>query len=227
MSNWGEGSSIADINEGKGATSATGDATWLHRFWDSSIWITPGGDFISSASASQSVSGIGSYTWGSIEPMIADVQLWVDKPDSNFGWILIGNESSTKTAKRFDTKENAIVQNHPVLTVTYLPPSNVEDNVSANPQQIELFQNLPNPFNPATTITYIVPAGISELLSLKIYDIRGTFVKTLVENISAPGSHSVTWDGKDTYGNSTSSGLYIYQLKAGKYSISNKMMLIR
>jgi hypothetical protein len=228
MSDWGEGSSNADINEGSGTTSTAGDATWVDRFWNSnSTWIIPGGDFISSASASQSVTGVGSYTWGSIQPMIADVQLWVDKPDSNFGWILIGNESSTTTAKRFDTKENASVQNRPVLTITYLPATNVEDNASVNPQQIELFQNLPNPFNPVTTITYIVPAGISEQLSLKIYDIRGTFVTTLVENITSPGTHSVTWDGKDTYGNSLSSGLYIYQLKAGNYSIANKMMLIR
>ena len=52
-----------------------------------------------------------------------DVQGWLDNPSSNFGWLLQGNESTSPTTKRFDTKENGTVANRPMLTVNYTPPS--------------------------------------------------------------------------------------------------------
>ena len=114
----GEGSSNASGQEGRGANAATGDATWIHRFSATNLWDSPGGDFDPTASASLSVGATGSYTWPSSANLVADVQRWVDDPETNFGWILIGNEGSSRTAKRFDSRESSsLVQ--PQLTIEF------------------------------------------------------------------------------------------------------------
>ena len=117
---WGEGTSAAPANEGGGIKATSGDATWADRFFDTETWGSPGGDFSPTVSASKSVGGIGDYTWGSTDQMVADVQAWLDNPSTNFGWILIGNEAQTQTAKRFGSKDNAA--NPPALTVTFASP---------------------------------------------------------------------------------------------------------
>lgn len=119
---WGEGTSNASFQEGQGAPATTNDATWLHRFYNSSFWTTAGGDFNSSASASTTVGGIAFYNFGSTSQMVADVQDWLANPSNNFGWILIGNEDTTFTAKRFSSKEDTSETSWPELSVTYLPP---------------------------------------------------------------------------------------------------------
>ncbi len=119
---WGEGTSDALFNEGMGAPATTNDATWLHRFYNSILWTAAGGDFNPSASASTTVGGIAFYNFGSTSQMIADIQDWLDNPGNNFGWILIGNESDSITAKRFSSKQDTSETSWPNLAVTYLPP---------------------------------------------------------------------------------------------------------
>ncbi len=119
---WGEGASDAPGAEGTGTAAAAQDATWTHTFFDSSMWATPGGDFVTTSSANAEVAGTGFYTWGSTTTMVADVQSWLDNPSENFGWIVIGDESAPLTAKRFDSRENDIVDNRPKLTVFYSQP---------------------------------------------------------------------------------------------------------
>ncbi len=116
---WGEGTSNANANEGGGASSTTNDATWIHRFFSSSNWARAGGDFAATASATQSVGGFGSYTWNSTAQLVADVQGWVNTSSTNFGWVILGDESTGQTAKRFDSKENGTAANRPELTVDY------------------------------------------------------------------------------------------------------------
>ena len=81
---WGEGASVAAGQEGGGAPSQPGDATWLHRFYPSVPWIQSGGDFSPVASASTVVASEGAYAWSS-PAMVSDVQLWVDEPGANAG----------------------------------------------------------------------------------------------------------------------------------------------
>jgi hypothetical protein len=117
LADWGEGTSVAPGEEGDGAPATTNDATWRHRFFDTIFWTTEGGDFSGTVSATQSVGPVGVYTWSSSQ-MRADVQSWLDDPASNFGWLVLGDESELSTAKRFDTRESG---SPPVLTIIYRP----------------------------------------------------------------------------------------------------------
>jgi hypothetical protein len=117
LADWGEGTSVAPGEEGTGAPATTNDATWRHRFFDTIFWTTEGGDFSGTVSASQSVGTVGVYMWSSSQ-MRADVQSWLDDPASNFGWLVLGDESQIETAKRFDTRESA---SPPVLTIQFRP----------------------------------------------------------------------------------------------------------
>jgi hypothetical protein len=115
LADWGEGTSIAPGEEGDGAPATANDATWRHRFFDTIFWTTQGGDFSATVSASQSVGGTGHYMWSSAQ-MVADVQSWLDNPASNFGWLVLGDETAIATAKRFDTRESA---SPPILTIEF------------------------------------------------------------------------------------------------------------
>src|SRR5438034_7930639 len=115
LADWGEGTSHAPGEEGDGAPATTNDATWRHRFFDTIFWAMQGGDFSATVSASQVVGPVGQYTWSSAQ-MVADVQSWLDNPSSNFGWLVLGDESTNATSKRFDTRESA---SPPVLTIEY------------------------------------------------------------------------------------------------------------
>jgi predicted GH43/DUF377 family glycosyl hydrolase len=102
----------------------------------------------------------------------------------------------------------------------------IGDEVSNNlPKKFDLHQNYPNPFNPATTIRYTLPK--SEFITLKVYDILGREVITLVNEKQTTGEKSLVWDGRDRSGKELSSGIYIYQIQAGDYIKSRKMVLIR
>ena len=116
LADWGEGTSVAPGEEGDGAPATPNDATWRHRFFDTTFWSTQGGDFSATVSASQMVGQVGQYTWSSAQ-MVADVQAWLDNPAGNFGWLVLGDETAIATAKRFDTRESA---SPPMLTIEFI-----------------------------------------------------------------------------------------------------------
>ena len=119
LADWQEGAANAGGNEGSGADADQGDVTWTQRVFKSLDWDTLGGDFAGDASAAVTVGGNGGYTWKSTSQLVADVQSWLDDPAANFGWLLLGDESKSRTAKRFDSKENGTSANRPTLTVEY------------------------------------------------------------------------------------------------------------
>jgi hypothetical protein len=121
LADWGEGTSDALGEEGGGTSATTGDATWIHRFFNTVFWSGAGaaGDFVTTASTTIQVGGLGVYTFLSTPAMVADVQAWLDTPAASFGWILIGNESTNTTTKRFDSKDNPISSTWPRLTVEF------------------------------------------------------------------------------------------------------------
>ena len=133
LADWGEGTSDAAGNEGIGAPATPGDATWTDAFFGATPWASPGGDFVASPSATVSVGAVGPYTWGSTPEMVADVQGWLDAAGTNFGWILLGNESAPQTAKRFGSRESSLEADRPRLTIEFLPPVAVTSTPTSTP----------------------------------------------------------------------------------------------
>ncbi|MEA1997591.1 MAG: FlgD immunoglobulin-like domain containing protein, partial [Gemmatimonadota bacterium] len=95
------------------------------------------------------------------------------------------------------------------------------------PKAFSLAQNAPNPFNPATTISYTVPEGSTGQVTLTVYDTRGRLVRTLVSESREAGAYSVFWDGTDEGGRRVASGLYFYRMRAGDFSKIRKMVLLK
>ncbi len=114
---WGEGTSFAF--GGGGTSPEVNDATWTYNFWPTSTWAVPGGVFVPTASATKSVNAVGFYTWATVPALVADVQAWLDTPAVNYGWVMVGNEATLETAKRFDARESSDITHHPTITVVY------------------------------------------------------------------------------------------------------------
>ncbi|MEW5924000.1 MAG: S8 family serine peptidase [Candidatus Zixiibacteriota bacterium] len=105
------------------------------------------------------------------------------------------------------------------------PATAVDDRPSQLPKEFSLEQNVPNPFNPDTRIEFSLPAGA--VVTINIYDILGRRVLTLLDETLPAGRHLVEWHGLDDNGKPVPSGIYLYNLKAGKYNQARKMVLIK
>jgi len=119
LADWGEGTSDAGSPGGAGAASTTGDATWIHSFYNTANWANAGGDYSATVSGTQSVAGLGGHSWTSPQ-MTTDVQGWLDNPSANFGWIIIGDEATARSARRFDSRESPTPPARPQLTISYV-----------------------------------------------------------------------------------------------------------
>jgi hypothetical protein len=98
------------------------------------------------------------------------------------------------------------------------------------PAHVSLGQNYPNPFNPATKIQFTIVNR--QLTSVKVYDVLGREVATLVNEVKEPGTYTVEFSAKGgsaSGGNASSlaSGVYFYRLSAGNYVATHKMILMR
>jgi len=123
----------------------------------------------------------------------------LQRPDSTRGFFIVFES---------DVAVKVQAQNDEILTGYYLA------------------QNYPNPFNPTTWIEFNLPKD--EFVTLKIYTIDGRLVKTLVENTHfVAGRHRLSWDGTDESGARVASGVYIYKIKAGKFEVSRRMILLK
>ena len=93
------------------------------------------------------------------------------------------------------------------------------------PLQYILNQNYPNPFNPVTTLRYDLPENA--MINITIYDMLGSQVKTLINQTQDAGYRSVIWDATNDYGKPVSAGMYLYQIQAGEYISTKKMVLLK
>jgi len=112
----------------------------------------------------------------------------------------------------------------------FLEPSSLEPvDVATLPKVYSVSQNYPNPFNPTTSIRYNIPDHVDDgvKVRIRIFNIRGKLVKTLLDEFAGPGSYSVTWDGRDERGNTMGSGVYFYHIKAGDFTSTRKMILTK
>lgn len=105
----------------------------------------------------------------------------------------------------------------------HFPKDNYSDNLL--PAYYDLSQNYPNPFNPSTTINFALP--VERFVKLRIYNLLGQEVRSLINGSIPAGYHDVLWDGKDNSGNSVSSGIYLYRLETKDFVKSYKMVLVK
>jgi len=115
------------------------------------------------------------------------------------------------------------------LNFSYVPSSvKGDENSGGLPKVFTLEQNYPNPFNLTTELRYYVPEKYQTVfVSLRIYNLLGQGIRTLISETQNSGRHSVTWDGKDDKGREVSSGIYFYRLEAGDSKLTKRMVLIK
>ncbi len=104
-------------------------------------------------------------------------------------------------------------------TITSTPP--------VLPARAQLAQNYPNPFNPITRIRYTVPGESLQPVDLRVYDVAGRLVATLVTQEQRAGAYTVAWDGRNRHGQAVSSGVYFYRLRLPGFSSTKKMVLVK
>jgi hypothetical protein len=184
------------------------------------------------------------YDGNTVYSLLSDYQ---DRRNGGDGWLRImefapaKNEIRVKTYSptldEFETDENS------QFTLYYdmgSPTGVIETHTI--PFDFALHQNYPNPFNSSTTIHYTIPSredraesgevGMGSLpfitrTTLKIFNIIGQEVKTVVEEDKEPGRYTVTWDGRDNAGQGVASGVYFYRLEARDFTTTKRMVLMK
>ncbi len=116
---WTEGGTNSAGPEGSPDLASPGDATWEFRSFPNHPWATLGGTFVSTPSASLAIPlGAATYTWASNAALVADVQSWIDHPETNFGWLLKAtSETGSRRARRFNSRSNS---DPPQLVVVFV-----------------------------------------------------------------------------------------------------------
>jgi hypothetical protein len=110
--------------------------------------------------------------------------------------------------------------------VIAVPTVLTDANDTPMPSEFALHANVPNPFNPTTSIYFDVPSG-GALVDLSIYDVSGRLVRTLVDSHRGAGRWSATWNGEDDRGARVASGVYFYRMSAGAFVETRKMILLK
>jgi hypothetical protein len=145
--------------------------------------------------------------------------------------LLAGNPPDSPFSNAGDNNDVKAADTDPVLVVT---GSGLAKEPEVDEPEVvkfkvvtsyELSQNYPNPFNPSTKISFALPEATE--VSLKIYDVAGQLVQTLVNGVIEAGRHQVVWDGTNQNGMQVASGVYFYQLRAGEFKQVRKMSLLR
>ena len=127
---WGEGTNVAVSFPGQGTPATPGEATWTHSFYPTNAWAAPGGaagvDYLNAESSFQFIydPDLSPYRFECTPEMVDDVQGWVRQPQNNYGWILIGDDDTPFTARRFNSREDTNAK--PALEVTYILPTRID-----------------------------------------------------------------------------------------------------
>jgi flagellar hook assembly protein FlgD len=101
----------------------------------------------------------------------------------------------------------------------------IADAASPPAYKDRLFQNYPNPFNPMTTIEYSVAGGGH--VDMKIFNIQGQRIRTLVDEHKQPGRYKVLWDGTNDAGRAVATGIYFYRIRTSSFVSVKKMLILR
>lgn len=109
------------------------------------------------------------------------------------------------------------------IDVEFVAPTSVDDGVA--PRALGLAHNYPNPFNPLTTIEYVVPS--EGPVRVTVFDARGRQVRILVDEQKTSGTHTVSWDGRDDDGHPLASGVYFHRFEVGGEARMGRMVLLK
>jgi hypothetical protein len=171
---------------------------------------------------------------------------WNECPDNDFQYFCIYRSGSedfnvlsenlahmTTGTHWLDDIEDGYLYSYKITAVDYAgnesspaSPESVTDAETPDiPQAFALHQNVPNPFNPSTRISFDLPAQAH--VKLVIYDVSGRLVLTLVNKDMEQGHKEISWDGRDNSGRKVASGIYFYRLAAGAFTETKKMVLLK
>ena len=154
------------------------------------------------------------------DPILDSWQRKTNMPTARWGagaCTVGGNIYVIGGASGNNTRLNVVEEYYPDLDVTDVKEP---DDINGMPTKYNLNQNFPNPFNPTTTISYSIPKEC--FVIVKVYDLLGREVKSLVNEEKIAGNYSVQFNG-----NSLVSGIYFYKLQAGNFIQTKKMVLLK
>ncbi len=206
---WGEGTSKAEDGDGKGALATKDDATWSYAKFKSWPWVKKGGDFDIESSASNSVSE-GTDAMFRSDRLTLDVNLWLQNPSLNFGWILIGDESKTATSVKFSSKDHKDIEQWPTLRLYYTGATSIDERNHIKPDLL-VYQgsDLGN--------IYILNGGETGSSKVEIFSVTGTRIfSNQVELLSGENS-LITGIQKP--------GIYIYRISINGTPSSGKLLI--
>ncbi len=143
---------------------------------------------------------------------------YIPEGESNRNWNIISSNSSATT-----TPDS--IANYLIHAYMHIGKNAVGKTIEITPGSFAVSDAYPNPFNPETIIRYSIPHN--GLVSIKVFDILGKEVTTLVDEVKHAGSYSIKWNGKNSLGISVGSGVYFYRVQAGKNIQTKKMVLIK
>jgi hypothetical protein len=140
-------------------------------------------------------------------------------------WLPTTEDSLQDTLKVYHNAENNSNPCAVEITGSVLINSIAEETDSQSPKRYYLAQNYPNPFNPSTTISYSIPK--TSRVIVKIYNILGEEIASLINTTKKPGIHKIEWNGLNNKGEQINSGIYIYQLKVDQKILHKKLILLK
>ena len=156
--------------------------------------------------------------------------------DNNTGEVFdvaqVGEITFTTVAKgSFSSSGNEAVLVYPQLGNSHFTVNisysemGTDNEEHTMPIQYALHQNYPNPFNPITTLRYDIPEN--SYVTIIIYDMLGRQVKTIINQTQDAGFKTIQWNATNDYGKPVSAGIYLYQIQAGEYISTKKMVLLK
>ena len=172
------------------------------------------------------------------ESTIGSIQLSCFQTDPNypsdstislidFTWKLKSYGNDSLTIINIEVTDMVELNWNPIEVISYETKINLATKVENNyiPVEYYLENNYPNPFNNATILQYQIPKETK--VTLRIYNILGQLVATLVDQIQKPGVYKLTWDGRNNNKTRIASGVYIYSIETKEFTKSKKMLLLK
>jgi hypothetical protein len=178
---------------------------------------------------------------GTDDIITCTLKLGKPKPDSHYVAVLGGDETikykydldgapSAIVTANIDadaSKEILVAVDSTLLAIDITKPTKIEweRDELAIPKDFHLFQNYPNPFNMSTTLAFKLPS--SSEVTIKIYNLLGQEIKSLLNAKMTEGIHKVTWDGRDNEGRYVTSGIYLFRFTTEDYAKTRKCLVLR